>query len=46
MELVPCGQAYVRRIPQLLIHDCMFFHVYIIFMVYIYNGIFLGSNDS
>jgi hypothetical protein len=29
----------------LLIHNCVFFHNDIIFMVYMYHGIFLGSND-
>jgi hypothetical protein len=27
------------------IDDCMFFRDYIIFMVYVDDGIFLGSND-
>jgi hypothetical protein len=31
---------------MLLIDDCIFFHSDIIFMVYVDDGIFLGSNDS
>jgi hypothetical protein len=30
----------------LLIDDCVFFRFDVIFMVYVDNGIFLGSNDS
>ncbi len=29
-----------------LIDDCVFFHSDVIFMVYVDDGIFLGSNDS
>jgi hypothetical protein len=47
LELIPCRQAHVHRIgiTTSLIDDCVFFHNDIIFMVYVDDGIYLGSND-
>ncbi len=42
---IPRGQTHVHRINKIAIDDCVFFHGDIIFMVYVDNGIFLGSNN-
>ncbi len=46
MEFIPRGQTHIHRIHNVAKSDCVFFRGDIIFMVYMDNGIFLGSNDS
>ncbi len=45
VELIPRGQTHIHSIHMSLLDDCVFFCDDIIFMVYVDDGIFLGSNN-
>jgi hypothetical protein len=45
MEFIPCRQTHIHRIHNVTNRYCVFFCSDIIFMGYVDNGIFLGSND-
>ncbi len=44
-EFIPCGQTHIHRTHTVTNRWLFFFCADIIFMVYVDNGIFLGSND-